>query len=203
MALLYFESELSFSQIGCQLRLLSPVYPRMCGCSEGTVLFARGGSKLGANLRGLNPSATRHFTGNLTYMYFCRGVASNYFQAYGTRTCVVHVVGFLRSQILRPMCVAWTPRPIGEWPLKNRIELKEHMHKEESLSLSLSVEHRTRLKGDERFTFLDTKSVSSCFPCFKKYSHNLLTSIFSLLLFFFFFSYNCLLWLTGLKVPTK
>ena len=38
--------------------------------------------------------ATRQFIGNLTCMYFCRGVACEYFGAYRTRSRVVHVVGF-------------------------------------------------------------------------------------------------------------
>ena len=52
-------------QIGVVLLLdglLSPVYPRICGCSEGAIFpfpsLARGGPKLEANVSRLNPSAT-------------------------------------------------------------------------------------------------------------------------------------------------
>ena len=58
---------------------------------------ARGGPKFEANVRRLNPSATGsrdNLWGNLTYMYFCRGVAYEYFGVYGTRSRVVYVVGF-------------------------------------------------------------------------------------------------------------
>ena len=43
----------------------------------------------------LGHRATQQLIGKLTYMYFCRGVACKYFGAYGTRSHVVHVVGFL------------------------------------------------------------------------------------------------------------
>ena len=42
----------------------------------------------------LGHRATQQFIGNLTYMYFCGRVACEYFGAYGTRSRVVHVVGF-------------------------------------------------------------------------------------------------------------
>ena len=42
----------------------------------------------------LGHKATRQFIGNLTYMYFCRRVACEHFGTYGTRSCLVHMVGF-------------------------------------------------------------------------------------------------------------
>ena len=38
--------------------------------------------------------ATQQFVGNLTHTYFCLWVACKDFGVYGTRTCIIHVVGF-------------------------------------------------------------------------------------------------------------
>ena len=38
--------------------------------------------------------ATQQFMVNLIYMYFCHGVAYEYFSTYKTWSCIVHVMGF-------------------------------------------------------------------------------------------------------------
>ena len=59
----------------------------------------------------LGHRATRHFIGKLTYMHFCRRVACKYFGAYGTRTRVVHVVGFWAGPKFWGQCAS--PKPLS------------------------------------------------------------------------------------------
>ena len=45
----------------------------------------------------MSKSGSHNSIGNLAHMYFCRGVACDYFGVYGTRSHVIRVVGFWRG----------------------------------------------------------------------------------------------------------
>ena len=70
-----FESEFFFYYTGCQPRLLSPLYPRMCGCSSEAVFHKFWGQC--TSPEPLRHWATQHLIENLTSIYFCHRVACN------------------------------------------------------------------------------------------------------------------------------